>query len=294
MEETTPAHALKQEATGPAESAVSPAELQILDFPSRIFRNLRKLRVWLPPGYHSPQNQQRQYPVFYLNDGQNLFDPVTSFTGVDWRAGQTAEVLIREGKVPPLVLVGIDNAQTGRIKEYLPYCSFRPAVLRPLGKRYPDFLTGEVMPFIEQRYRISRGSENTGLGGSSLSGLIALFTVIERPGVVGRLLAESPSLFFSHRRLLKRSRRFRQWPERVYLGIGTRESGRAEKDRQFVEDVRDLERSLRRAGLGDDRLRVRIDEGAAHNEGEWAKRFPEALTFLCGNDNRSRAGIFGE
>jgi predicted alpha/beta superfamily hydrolase len=107
-----------------------------------------------------------------------------------------------------------------------------------------------------------------------------LFTVIERPGVVGRLLAESPSLYVSRRQLLKRSRRFREWPERIYLGIGTRESGRAERDQQFVEDVRDLERTLRRAGLGDDRLRVRIDEGASHNEGEWAKRFPEVLAFL--------------
>ena len=280
MEEATPAHTVKQQAIA---AAVSPSELQILDFPSRIFRNNRKLRVWLPPEYHSPQNRERQYPVFYLNDGQNLFDPATSFTGVDWRAGETAEILIREGKVPPLILVGIDNAQTQRIKEFLPYRSFRPPVLFPLGKRYPDFLINEVMPFIEQRFRIARGPENTGLGGSSLGALIALFTVIERPGVLGRLLAESPSLYVSHRRLLKHSRRVRQWPERIYLGIGTRESGHADKDRQFVEGVRELERSLRRAGLGDNRLRVRIDEGAAHNEGEWAKRFPEALTFLFGN-----------
>jgi len=280
MEEVTPAHIVKQQAITAAEGAVSPAEIQILDFSSRIFRNLRKLRVWLPPGYHSPQNRQRQYPVFYLNDGQNLFDPATSFTGVDWRAGQTAEILIQEGKVPPLILVGIDNAQTERIREFLPYRSFRPPVLFPLGKRYPQFLIGEVMPFIEARYRVARGQENTGLGGSSLGALIALFTVIERPGAVGRLLVESPSLYVSHRRLLKRSRDFRQWPEKIYLGIGTRESGRAERDLQFVEDVRELERSLRRAGLDDTRLRVRIDEGASHNEAEWAKRFPEALAFL--------------
>jgi hypothetical protein len=49
-----------------------------------------------------------------------------------------------------------------------------------------------------------------------------------------------------------------------------------------VEDVRTLERSLRRAGLDGSRLLVRIDDGAAHNEGEWAKRFPEALSFLFG------------
>jgi hypothetical protein len=69
---------------------------------------------------------------------------------------------------------------------------------------------------------------------------------------------------------------------KVFLALVTRESGRADKDRQVVEDVRTLERSLRRAGLDDSRLRVRIDEGASHNEGEWAKRFPDALSFLFG------------
>jgi len=69
----------------------------------------------------------------------------------------------------------------------------------------------------------------------------------------------------------------------VFLAIGTREVGREDKDKQVVEDVRELERILRRAGLDDRRLRVRIDEGATHNEGEWAKRFPEALSFLFGS-----------
>ena len=138
----------------------------------------------------------------------------------------------------------------------------------------------EVMPFVGERYRIARGPENTGLGGSSLGALISLYTVIDRPGSFGRLLLESPSLSLSHRRLLKYSRHFRQWPARIFLAMGTRETGREEKDRQFVEDVRDLERVLRRAGFDDSRLRVIIDEGATHSEGAWAKRFPEALSFL--------------
>ena len=64
------------------------------------------------------------------------------------------------------------------------------------------------------------------------------------------------------------------------MAIGTREAGREDKDKQVVEDLRELERTLRRAGLDESRLLVKIDEGATHNEGEWAKRFPEALSFL--------------
>jgi len=166
----------------------------------------------------------------------------------------------------------------------LPYRSFNPPIMRPQGKRYPDFLLNEVMPFVYQRYRIARGPENTGLGGSSLGALISLYTVMDRPGIFGRLLLESPSLFVSNRQSLKSSRTFRQWPARVFMAIGTREAGREDRDRQVVEDVRELERVLQRAGLRENRLLVRIDQGATHNEKEWAKRFPEALTFLFGLD----------
>jgi enterochelin esterase-like enzyme len=270
----------------PQESAAKKADtpkLQIIEFQSKVFRNTRMLRVWLPVGYNSEISRDRLYPILYLNDGQNLFDPATAFGGNDWRVGYTADALIREGLIPPLIIVGIDNAQVERMKEYLPYRSLNPTVLRPQGKRYPDFLINEVMPFVQERFRIARGSESTGLGGSSLGGLIALYTAVDRPGIFGRLLIESPSLFVSNRRMLKYSRYFRQWPKRVYLGIGTAESGRPDKDRRFVEDLRELERLIRRAGLEDDRLRIWIDEGANHNEAQWAKRFPEALKFLYGN-----------
>ncbi|MFZ0286160.1 MAG: alpha/beta hydrolase-fold protein [Terriglobales bacterium] len=273
---------IKDTTGGPEPSGRSSAvgDLRLHKFSSRVYRNTRMLRVWLPPRYDAPENAARDYPVFYLNDGQNLFDSATAFAGVEWRVGETADQLIREGKISPLIIVGIDNAQNDRIKEFLPYRSFNPPVLRPQGKRYPEFLMNEVMPFVYERYRIARGQENSGLGGSSLGALISLYTVMDCPGTFSRLLLESPSLFVSGRRILKYSRYFRQWPEKIDIGVGTREAGREDKDRQVVEDVRELQDILQQAGLGDDRLRVRIDVGASHNEAEWGKRFPEALSFL--------------
>jgi len=280
MEET--AH----EQVAPPNDSVT-GDLRLHEFHSRIFRNTRMLRVWLPPRYDAPGNETRHYPVLYLNDGQNLFDRATAFAGVEWQVDETADRLIRQEVIPPLIIVGIDNTQGDRIKEFLPYRSFHPPVLRPQGKRYPDFLMNEVMPFVYERYRIARGPENTGLGGSSLGALISLYTVIERPGVFDRLLLESPSLFISNRRILKYSRHFRRWPERVFLAMGTREAGREDKDKQVVADVRQLEQHLRRAGLDESRLLLRIDEGATHSEAEWAKRFPEALSFLFGRVDRA-------
>lgn len=244
---------------------------------SEVFRNTRLLRVWLPPDYDG--RGEVRYPVLYLNDGQNLFDPATAFAGVHWQVGETATRLIAERKIRPLIIVGIDNTKN-RAREYVPYDSRDPKVVTPRGKCYPEFLQREVMPLIEERYPVLKGAEHLGLGGSSLGGLITLYTQLAAPGVFGRLLIESPSLFAADAKILDECRTVRDWPARVCLGMGTHEAGDAVRDAKVVEDVRKLESILREAGLDDRRLRVRIDEGATHGESAWAARFPEALEFL--------------
>lgn len=256
---------------------VSTGNLWLHELSSRIFGNTRLVRVWLPDEYDGWG--ATRYPVLYLNDGQNLFDPVTAFAGVHWQVGETAARLIVEGRIRPLIIVGIDNTKN-RACEYIPYKSKDPRVLNAKGKCYPDFLQSEVMPLIEERYSVLKGPENTGLGGSSLGGLITLYTQLAAPGVFGRLLIESPSLFVANRKILDESRGSRDWSARTYLGMGTQEVGHAEKDERIVEDVRELEAILRAAGLDDQRLKVRVDEGATHAESAWAARFPEALEFL--------------
>ena len=280
MEETSPENSASVSAV--AIKALGQGELRLHEFFSRIFHNRRFLRVWVPPGYDLPENSGRRYPVFYLNDGQNLFESATSFTGIEWQVGETAGRMIREGLIPPMMFVGIDNARVERIKEYLPYRSVSPLVLRTRGRQYPEFLVKEVMPFVSLHYRVAKGAEHTALGGSSLGGLISLHVAIASPGVFGRVLLESPSLWVSNRRVLKECRGFRKWPEKVFLGVGTREVGREDKDLQTVENVRELERILRRSGLDERRLRVEIADGATHTEGAWAVRFPEALRFFFG------------
>lgn len=257
---------------------VARGNLWLHELRSRVFGNTRLVRVWLPPDYDGWG--AIRYPVLYLNDGQNLFDPATAFARVHWQVGETAIRLIGEKKIPPLIIVGIDNTGTNRVREYIPYKSRDPKVVEPQGERYPEFLQREVMPLLEERYSVLRGPENTGLGGSSLGGLITLYTQLAAPGTFGRLLIESPSLFVANRKILKDARSFRAWPARMYVGMGTREVGAAEKDARIVEDVRDLAAILREAGLDEKRLRVRIEEGATHTESAWARRFPEALEFL--------------
>jgi predicted alpha/beta superfamily hydrolase len=273
-----------------AESATG--DLRLHAFGSRIFRNTRFLRVWLPPGYDDAENRDRRYPALYLNDGQNLFEAATSFTGVEWQVDETADRLIRAKAIAPIIIVGIDNAGKARVREYMPYrslslqsLSLQPVVMmmRARGNCYPDFLLKEVMPFVERNYRVATGPKNTGLGGSSLGALIALYTAMVRPGVVGKLLLESPSLWAANRQIIRESRSVKEWPERVYLGTGTAELGNPDRDRSVVDDVREFHAILRRCGLDERRLRLVIEEGGTHHESAWARRFPEALRFLFGN-----------
>jgi enterochelin esterase-like enzyme len=257
-------------------------DLRLHEFRSKIFRNTRFIRVWLPPAYDAAENAGRHYPVLYLNDGQNLFEASTAFGGVEWQVDETADRLIHEGAVPPMIVVGIDNTGEERLREYMPHRSLHPRMLRVQGKHYPDFLMKEVMPFVEQNYRVATRPEDTGLGGSSLGALISLYTAIERPGIFGRLLLESPSLWASNRQLIKESRSVRVWPERIFLAAGTAEAGSADRNRTVVDDVRELAAILRRAVLSEQRLRLVITEGGGHTERAWAARFPEALQFLFG------------
>jgi enterochelin esterase-like enzyme len=272
---------------GPVSAAIlttgAIGDLRLHEFRSRVFRNTRFLRVWLPPGYDDAENEGRHYSVFYLNDGQNLFEAKTAFAGIEWQVDETADRLIREGAVPPMIVVGMDNTGKDRIREYMPHRSMQPMMLRMQGRHYPDFLMKEVMPFVEGNYRVATGPENTGLGGSSLGALIALYTAMARPGVIGRLLLESPSLWASGRQAIRESRSVRIWPERIFLAVGTEEAGSSEQNRSVVDDVRELAAVIRRAVLSESRLRLIIKDGAGHNEAAWAERFPEAMQFLFGS-----------
>jgi predicted alpha/beta superfamily hydrolase len=269
-------------AVGVIRAQSATGDLRLHEFRSRIFHNTRFLRVWLPPGYDDPANAGRHYPVFYLNDGQNLFEASTSFNGVEWQVDETTDRLIREGVVPPMIIVGMDNTGRDRIREYMPHRSLHPMMLRAQGTRYPSFLFKEVIPFVARNYRVANGPENTGLGGSSLGALIALYTAAVRPGVIGRLLLESPSLWASNRQLIRQSRGVKRWPERIFLATGTAEAGRKDRDQSVVDDIRELAGILHRAGSDATRLRLVVNDGAAHHESAWARRFPEALAFLFG------------
>lgn len=252
------------------------------DIPSVYLGVTRRVTVWLPPGFRRRLRTQR-YSVLYLNDGQNLFEPSRAFAGNTWRVAETAADLVRRRHIPPLLIVGIDHGRERRAREYLPVEDERnPTARRPLGREYVEFVTREVMPFINRTYPVLRTPSATGFGGSSYGAVAALYATLLKPGTFGRLLLESPSLYVGRRHMLRLARRAERWPSRVYLGVGTAETSRHDWNVETVANVVKLEKILRRAGLAERRLRLRVEPGATHSESAWAARLPEALEFLFG------------
>ena len=249
------------------------------DIPSLYLGLTRRITVWLPPG--ARRRQDSQLPVLYLNDGQNLFDPARSFAGATWGVAEAAERLIRRRRIPPLLIVGIDHGSSRRSREYLPVEDDRnPEARDPLGREYAEFVTREVVPFVRREYAVARAAAATGFGGSSYGAVAALYTTLIKPGVFGRLLIESPSLYVGGEYLLRRARTAKRWPARVYLGVGTAETSRADWNDETVSNVRRLEATLQRAGVGPRRLLTVVEQGATHSEGAWAGRIGRALEFL--------------
>ncbi len=258
-------------------------DLEIVPFSSTVFHNERKLRVWLPPGYRNASQKHHRYPVLYLNDGQDLFDACTSvFNAQEWHVDEAATKLIRAGKIPPIIIVGIDNAgKHERPNEYLPYPDkwLQPPMPVVHGMEYPRFLFTEVMPFVESHYRVDPDPAMTGIGGSSYGAGIALYTVLERPGEFGRLLLESPSLYAHDNYLLHRAGKNTVWPAKIFVGVGT--------VNEPQEDVESLKQTLLQKGLNSHHFKLVVQPGAAHDENAWAHRFPQALEFLYGQAETS-------
>lgn len=257
-------------------AAAGPGQLRKHEkFSSRFLSKKRNLVVYLPGIYE--KRPDLQFPVLYLEDGQNLFDPATSFIpGQYWRVGETADALIAQGAIQPLVIVGIYNTGKQRLNEYTPTRD------RKLGggkaDKYGRLLVEELQPFIESRYRIARGPANKGLGGSSLGGLLTIYLGMQYPQVFGKLAVLSPSVWWNQRAILKSVARAKlpEHRSRIWLDVGTNEGGT-----RTVENVTSLRDALVEKGWHENRdLHFEIFPGAQHNEAAWAQRVAPFLQFL--------------
>ncbi|MCA9935300.1 MAG: hypothetical protein H6662_16285 [Ardenticatenaceae bacterium] len=269
-----------------------------VNFPSQYVQP-RQVDVWLPPGYE--WDTAVSYPVLYMHDGQNLFDPATAYGGVPWRIGETANRLIYAGKIRPVIVVGIWNGGELRWPEYLPQRPFATPVgpqylarvkaryaqrfnselpSDPLSDNYLRFLVEEVKPFIDTHYRTQPQRESTSIMGSSMGGLISLYALCEYPHVFAAAGCVSTHWPAVEGVIQPYLRQYLPAPgtHKLYFDYGTETL-----DAQYEPHQQKVDALLREQGHipGPFWQTYRFD-GAAHNEVSWQARVHIPLTFLLG------------
>ena len=242
----------------------------------------RTVRIWTPANYN-PADTARRYPVLYMHDGQNLFDAKTSYAG-EWQIDESISSMV-DGGSRGAIVVGIDNSPQ-RFQELSP-----PWVANN-GKQYPklvsdaygDFIVKVVKPYVDSHYNTHPQRAQTGIGGSSMGGIMSIYMGLKYPRVFGKVLAFSPSFVLYRERdylSMLASRNFSRSNSapRLYLYAGGQGYGR-QSENGIGASLPAVVRTLKRAHFPASQVTSLVWSWAAHNEGAWSAAFPDAFTWL--------------
>jgi predicted alpha/beta superfamily hydrolase len=241
----------------------------LAEVPSAVLGNVRPVYVYLPAAY---ADESRRFPVVYMQDGQNLFDPAQSFAGA-WMAQESVEATRRRAE--QAILVGIANRGRERLDEFSPFVDEGHGGGR--GDEYLAFVAEELKPLIDATYRTRPEARRTAVVGSSMGGLFALYALFARPDGFGAAGALSPALWFAQGAIFDHIERAPFVGGRIHLDVGTMEGPNTALDARRMRDL--LIAKGYEPGVD---LQWIEEEGARHNEAAWGRRFHRALPFLLG------------
>lgn len=226
----------------------------------------RDIIVWLPPGYDSLKN--KYYPVLYMQDAQNIFDPSTSSFGTDWQIDETADSLIKAKSIDEIIIVGIYNTSQ-RNSEYKN---------NDTGYKYINFIIFDIKSFIDSTYRTLSDKNNTAIGGSSLGGLISFIAAWEHPDVFSKVACLSPAFKISDIDFIKTVKDYTGLKKPIKFYIDNGNIGLEKKLQPGVDEMLSV---LKDKGyvVGKDIYWFQ-DFNAEHNEAAWAKRVYKFLEYF--------------
>ncbi len=230
-------------------------------------------RVWalLP---HDYDTSVENYPVLYLQDAQNLFNENAQYG--NWEIDKKLAVMA-EYNIGKIIVIAVEHAEKERIKEY----NVGNTVLGTgEGKKYIRFLTDTLKPFVDENFRTKPEREFTGIGGSSMGGLVSIFSGIMYPEVFGKLMIFSPSLWVVPKIKLSFLDMDEPQNTRIYLYAGGDESA------TMIDHVKSFKnRLLKREGFAEKmKARLSINMEGKHNERYWSDEFPKAIEWLFFSD----------
>ncbi|MDE7439088.1 MAG: hypothetical protein K2N23_01070 [Clostridia bacterium] len=261
-------------------------ELSMPQFPGR----KRTIRVWLPEGYDA-KDSTKKYSVLYMHDGQNLFDAATSFLG-EWEVDETLTKLMKAGYESTIV-VGIDNGELERFNELSPSWNLsalgKDYITAPAGEKYAEFVVNTVKPYIDEHFNTKPQCEYTGIGGSSMGGIMSLYMAMKYADIFDYGIIFSPAMHVYEEDVLTKF--FGEYNfdtmqnlPKLYLFAGAQkggsESGTPYDETCITKYVDIIKKQLTDKNYPDENIGTLIDQNACHIESDWAKNFPSALEWL--------------
>ncbi len=227
----------------------------------------RRIWLYLPPNYDESNDS---YPVLYMQDGQNLFDTFTSYSG-EWEVDETLNNLAEDGYQVPIV-IGIDNGGGERLNEYSPWVNLQYGGGE--GDEYIDFIVNTLKPYVDENYRTLPSREFTGIMGSSMGGFISHYGSLKHQGVFGKAGIFSPSYWFSDTVWTFTTEMGKQNNMKIYQLIGGQEGVEAVADMWAMHDM------LANLGFNEDELFSLEVPNGVHNEVFWRDQFAAAYLWM--------------
>ncbi len=234
----------------------------------------RRVWVYLPPDYDS---SDKSYPVLYMQDGQNLFDANTSYSG-EWEVDESLNDLFANGD-EGVIVIGIDNGGGSRIDEYSPW--IHTDYGGGEGDEYINFIVETLKPYIDSSFRTKPDRLNTGIMGSSLGALISFYAAIEHQDVFSKAGIFSPSFWFSDEVYTHVETTGKNYDMKIYLLGGEQESA------DLIQDMNNMVTTLHNAGFEDSEIEIVTHPDGQHSEWYWRREFPNGYLWLFNDNNLS-------
>ncbi len=254
------------------------------------FATPRRVDVWLPPGYDTATSER--FPVIYMHDGQNCFDPGTAYGGSAWEVDQAMCRLMQSGHTRGAIIVAVWNTGLGRLAEYMPQKAARPGgvTLNVANQQLPTesirsdaylkFLVEELKPLVDRTYRTQPEAAHTFILGSSMGGLISAYALVEYPNVFGGAGCVSTHWPAGDGCVIDYLAKHLPQPgsHKLYFDFGT-----ATLDAAYEPYQQRMDAAMRAAGYteGHDWMTKKFP-GAEHSERSWRERVEIPLQFLLG------------
>ncbi len=261
----------------------------LLEIPG--LKGKRPVSIWLPEGHTgldeprlgTPDSETAQrWPLAIFFDGQNLFGDEGTLAG-GWHLHRHLSARQQAGQIVP-VLIGLHHGPE-RETELSPWNPL-PGMEGRAGLQL-GWLHDWLMPRLLPRLQLNPDPAQALIGGSSLGGLLALYSLFHHPRRYAKALVMSPALWPDQFAIFQDLMLHSPHPQsQVYLDHGQREilePGKEHLGQILFEQSQLMSDLLDVMGLTKgQRLLWHADPQGEHNEASWSRRVPAALNFLYG------------